>query len=80
MTESGSRLKTQVIGKGVPWYIMGNVGWVQRVRGPISNLRDHRDARSPITLAAFSLSQSFRMGSENEKIFVAVFEDWMIAD
>ncbi len=74
------RIKTDNPGdvKRVPHYIKGKVGVVQKFRGIIDNPRDHRDERPPLYSVLFSPADIFTEKSENDKVVVDVFEDWMI--
>lgn len=76
------RIKTENPGdvKRVPAYIRGKVGTVHKVRGRISNPRDHRDERPPIYAVAFSVNELFPPTSKSDSVIVDVFEDWMMAN
>lgn len=74
------RIKTENPGdpKRVPKYIKGKTGIVQKVHGRIINPRDHRDERPTLYSVAFSSGELFPEASKKDKVFVDVFEDWMI--
>jgi nitrile hydratase len=76
------KIKTENPGdpKRVPHYIKGKAGIVQKVHGKIINPRDHREERPALYSIAFSSDELFPGASEKDKVFVDVFEDWMIRD
>jgi hypothetical protein len=81
----GDRVKIKADNPGdrkrVPRYIMGLTGTVRAVHGVIVNPRDHREVRPPLYNVIIPLNQvSPRSTNKNDKIFVDVFEDWMIPE
>jgi len=64
--------------KRVPKYIKGKTGIVQKIRGRIVNPRDHRDERPTLYSVAFVSNDLFPEASKKDKVFVDIFEDWMI--
>ena len=78
----GDRVKIKTDNPGdlkrVPKYIKGKIGIVQRIHGQIVNRRDHRDERPALYSVVFVSNDLFPEASKKDKVFVDIFEDWMI--
>ena len=65
--------------KKVPSYMAGKTGIIQQVRGRIIDPVDHPD-RTALYSVMFYMNQISRRCSNNEKVFVDVFEDWILPE
>ena len=65
--------------KRVPQYIRGKQGLIQKARGEQINPRDHHE-RPPVYSVVFSLDEVVSGAHPNTRVFVDVFEDWMVRE